>query len=146
MQNELREKLARYAHEAWSGWMRFMFAQGGVVSTTRVEGEDFDIWMMSPEKYARWQRQMTTSYADLPESEKASDRAEADKMLAIFFNDMSKPDPIADEINAMTPEQLDDELRRFGHDPEQVKASSKTIMSLTIENCFLRKRLEDANL
>jgi hypothetical protein len=32
----------------------------------------------------RWERQACTKYADLPESEKESDRHEADKMLAIM--------------------------------------------------------------
>jgi len=32
----------------------------------------------------RWMRQMTTLYDELPENEKASDRKEADEMLAII--------------------------------------------------------------
>lgn len=32
----------------------------------------------------RWRRQMTTTYADLPEEEKVSDRTEADKVLALL--------------------------------------------------------------
>ena len=82
---ELREKLAAYAHEAWSGWMRWMFEQGGF-STIHADdnGQTITLWTMKPEKYARWQRQMTSNYEDLPDSEQASDRAEADRMMAIF--------------------------------------------------------------
>lgn len=80
--DELRERLAEYAHEAWSGWMRYMFDNGGY-DLFGVDGTQVS-WVMHLDKYKRWQRQMRTPYADLPESEKASDRAEADKMLAIL--------------------------------------------------------------
>lgn len=73
----MRDELAAYAHEAWSGWMRWMFqfcteAPGGGVTIT-------------PEKVARWARQMVTPYASLPENEQKSDIAEAEKMMAILF-------------------------------------------------------------
>lgn len=73
---DTREALAAYAHEAWAGWMRYMFAKcnstgvGLAIPDALVE---------------RWQRQMSTPYADLPEEEKRSDRKEADEMLAIVF-------------------------------------------------------------
>ena len=62
----LLEKLADLEHERWSGWMRWMF----------------DNW--SEENVARWKRQMVTSYADLPEHSKESDRKEARKTMAVF--------------------------------------------------------------
>lgn len=40
---------------------------------------------------------MNTAYEDLPESEKESDRAEADKMLALFMGD-KKQDEMFDEV------------------------------------------------
>lgn len=70
----LRESLAAYAHDAWSGWMEYLF--------NRCEPSDSG--QIPPWAVARWTRQMTTPYADLPEEEKASDRAEADRMLAIM--------------------------------------------------------------
>jgi hypothetical protein len=36
------------------------------------------------ESVQRWTRQMNTAYKDLPESEKASDRTEADRIQEIF--------------------------------------------------------------
>lgn len=69
------EKLADYSHEAWSGWMRYMFAQG----TFANDGT----WHMPKEKVERWTRQMNTPYQQLSESEKKSDRAEASKIVAI---------------------------------------------------------------
>lgn len=71
------EDLAAYAHEAWAGWMRYMFR-------FCTDNEDGTV-TMDAEKVARWKRQMSTEYADLPESEKASDRNEARKILDILF-------------------------------------------------------------
>ncbi len=69
-----REKLAEYAHDAWSRWMRHLFskchdpASNGTIAipTSLVE---------------QWCRQSVTPYAELSEDEKKSDRAEADRIL-----------------------------------------------------------------
>jgi len=71
-----REKLAEYAHDAWIGWMRYLFGK----SRHMPDGQVY-----IPKGSAdRWKRQSETAYADLPEKEKESDRAEADKILALF--------------------------------------------------------------
>jgi len=74
---DCKEQLSEYAHEAWSGWMKYLFEQ------TIVDLEGFTV--IPTESVERWKRQMNTPYADLPESEKNSDRLEADKMLAIII-------------------------------------------------------------
>lgn len=74
-----REELAAYAHEAWSGWMRYLFSKCSV-KYLEAGGEG---WVMDQASAERWTRQMHTPYADLPEGEKESDRAEADKILGI---------------------------------------------------------------
>lgn len=80
--NALREALAEYAHTAWSGWMRYMFNNcGGEVDSKLLSTGAAIIPQWAVE---RWQRQMNTPYANLPESEKESDRADADKMLEIL--------------------------------------------------------------
>lgn len=61
----LVEALAKYAHDAWSGWMKYQIGRS------------------KHEFLARWIRQMNTEYKDLPEEEKESDRAEARKILAL---------------------------------------------------------------
>lgn len=71
----LREKLASYSHNAWSGWMRYMFSK----CRTTPQGE---IIIPAP-LVERWTRQLNTDYDDLPEHERPSDRDEADKILAI---------------------------------------------------------------
>lgn len=73
----VREQLAAYAHDAWAGWMRYLFdkcAPGYETGTLTMPA-----WCVE-----RWRRQVATSYAQLPEDEKTSDLAEADKMLAII--------------------------------------------------------------
>lgn len=72
-----RELLAAYAHNAWAGWMRYLFSKG----TFNEDGT----WTMPAWAVERWQRQMNTAYADLPDKERESDRQEADKILDIVI-------------------------------------------------------------
>lgn len=81
MNDETREALAEYAHEAWSGWMKYMFEK----MTEGVTDSKVDGTFVMPEwAVKRWSRQMNIPYAELPEQEKESDRQEADRMLAII--------------------------------------------------------------
>lgn len=66
MSDSLREKLARLEHDQWCHWMHYM-----IMNLTQVS-------------ILRWRRQMDTSYDDLSEAEKESDREWADKVLAII--------------------------------------------------------------
>ena len=75
--DKLREQLAEYAHVAWAGWMQFMFACG--------HNDRYGDFVIPEDKAARWTRQMTTKYSDLPENEKPSDREQADRILAIVY-------------------------------------------------------------
>lgn len=69
------EQLSAYAHSAWAGWMNYLFSK----CTTSDDGSMIiPAWAVD-----RWQRQAGTSYADLPENEKASDRKEAQAIMAI---------------------------------------------------------------
>jgi len=73
----MREKLSEYAHAAWSGWMKYLFEK----STLNPDGTvTIPIWAVE-----RWKRQMNTPYEVLPDSEKESDRKEADSMLQIVL-------------------------------------------------------------
>jgi len=67
------ELLAEYAHNSWSGWMRYLMDQG----TLNADGT----WTIPAWAVERWRRQMITSYAELPENEKESDRVEARTIL-----------------------------------------------------------------
>ncbi len=72
----MREKLADYAHEAWSGWMKYMFGKSELNDNGTIT---IPKWAVE-----RWAGQMNTKYKSLPEDMKKSDRDEADKMLNIM--------------------------------------------------------------
>lgn len=80
---ETREELARYAHEAWSGWMKYMFGKAIPYKPGGIQAEEGALiipkWAVD-----RWTYQMNTNYNDLPEKMKESDLSEADQMLSIF--------------------------------------------------------------
>lgn len=78
---DLHERLAAYAHDAWSRWMRHLCNRAGGNDDLRYSGR---ILLTSMNDAERWARQMGTPYAELPEAERASDRAEADRILAIL--------------------------------------------------------------
>lgn len=82
---QLREKLAEYAHDAWAGWMLYMSSKIEQGSTRQRRDRVYlqQGWLPSG-LIDRWNRQMNTPYSELPESEKESDRAEADKILNIL--------------------------------------------------------------
>ncbi len=88
--NKVREALAAYAHDAWSGWMRYLFskcdnAPAGLVELGGTVPQVIPAWAVE-----RWTRQLTTRYDGLPEDEKVSDRKEADKMLSILRSDVEQ--------------------------------------------------------
>lgn len=72
----MREALADVSHDIWSHWMRWQFS----VCTRNADGS----LTIPAEKVERWTRQMNTTYADLSEAEKESDREQADKILAVI--------------------------------------------------------------
>ena len=75
-QTEIKEQLAEYAHNQWTGWMRYLFSKGKF----NKDGT----WTMPNWAVERWTRQMNTEYKDLLEEEKDSDRKEAEGMLNIL--------------------------------------------------------------
>ena len=82
-QAETREELAAYAHEAWCGWMRYLF---GLCHGNEAGWTILPNWAVQ-----RWQKQMETPYTDLSEKEKDSDRKEADRMLVIIRTELIAP-------------------------------------------------------
>jgi hypothetical protein len=80
--NILRESLAAYAHDAWSGWMEYLFSKCERDGDPEA-GHERDL-IIPAWAVERWKRQATTAYHALPEEEKASDRTEADKMIAMM--------------------------------------------------------------
>ena len=66
-ESALVEALAALEHERWSGWEKYRETKHGDADNLR-----------------RWKRQRETAYADLTEQEKASDRTEAHKTIALL--------------------------------------------------------------
>lgn len=77
---DIKEKLAEYAHNQWSGWMKYLFEK----STKNEDGTvTIPKWAVD-----RWERQMNAPYIELSEQEKESDRKEADGMINIVNNNI----------------------------------------------------------
>ena len=72
----VREKLAELSHEQWSGWMKYLFSKCDMTLDGRA--------VISYELVKHWKRQISTPYHELSESEKESDRVEADRILAVI--------------------------------------------------------------
>lgn len=78
----IRELVAAAAHAAWSGWTKYMFNK----VTYNPDGSA----TIPADLVRRWTRQMNTSYSELPESEKESDRVEADRYLQAINSEGEK--------------------------------------------------------
>jgi hypothetical protein len=76
--SDLREALADLQHEIWSHWMRYLRTKGKY----RTTSDSAKVFVLEPGNMEHWDLQMETSYADLSEKEKDSDREQADKILA----------------------------------------------------------------
>ncbi len=73
---ELLEAISAVEHERWAHWQRYLHEQCHV---------DADGNLVIPADLARrWTRQLNTAYADLDESEKASDREQASMYLKVL--------------------------------------------------------------
>lgn len=71
--DSLVEALAALEHERWSHWQRYLHAQ----CERRSDGA-----LVIPAELAfRWEEQMSTSYSDLSEEEKDSDREQVLRYL-----------------------------------------------------------------
>ena len=79
MSTELREELAELAHSQWSGWMDYLFG--------KCQQGDNGTLIIPKWAVDRWKRQSHSSFADLSENERESDRAEADKFIALLNPD-----------------------------------------------------------
>lgn len=72
---ELVEELAAIEHERWAHWQRFMHDQG----QRNADGS----LTLPAELVSRWERQIATSYAELTEKERESDREQVRRYLPI---------------------------------------------------------------
>ena len=71
--DELFEKLAGIEHQRWSDWQKYLHSKLKYVEWK--EGEKTMCgYLLDPNDYERWERQIDTDYKDLSEKEKDSDR------------------------------------------------------------------------
>jgi hypothetical protein len=91
---EMIELLSEYAHDAWSGWMRYLFSKSAINADGTVT---IPRWAVE-----RWRRQIGTKYSDLSDSEKMSDRKEAETILSIVqkLKEPYVPEWVSREIKA----------------------------------------------
>ena len=96
----LIESLADYAHEAWSEWMRYLLMHASIGPTARF-GDRAQCLVIPSEWHDRWDRQVSTPYANLTEVEKDANRKEARRMIALVWQALEEPsstnavDPVA---------------------------------------------------
>jgi len=70
----LREALSDVLHDIWTSWMQYLFEKCPVNEDGTAT---ISAWAVE-----NWNRQIRTSYAELTEKEKDSDREQADKIIA----------------------------------------------------------------
>jgi NTP pyrophosphatase (non-canonical NTP hydrolase) len=75
LEEKLIEVLASYAHDAWAGWMRYLFSLCSFLGGAAT---------IEPDLVSRWRRQADAAYDSLPNEEKISDRGEALHMLSLI--------------------------------------------------------------
>jgi hypothetical protein len=74
--SKLLEALADLEHQSWSGWMEYLFEKSELNEDGTVT---IPKWAVD-----RWKRQVATTYDELLESEKESDRDEARRVIEIL--------------------------------------------------------------
>lgn len=72
------EKLADLEHKRWSHWMKYLFSL--------CEMQEDGSAIIPLESVKHWKRQIDTSYADLSEKAKESDRKEARRTIELVTN------------------------------------------------------------
>jgi Zn-dependent M32 family carboxypeptidase len=75
--SELVETLANIEHERWSHWQRYMHG--------KCERQADDSLKIPRELVLQWERQSTTSYSELTEAERESDREQVRRYLPVVM-------------------------------------------------------------
>ena len=80
--DSLIEKLASIEHERWSHWQQHLHGKG-------VKQADGSL-ILPASLVRRWESQMSTSYADLSEADKQSDREQVYRYLPLIEEEIKK--------------------------------------------------------
>lgn len=81
---ELIEQLADREHDSWARWMEYLLACCVLLRDKHPGAADPDDVVIPGEKVRRWRRQVETSYGDLSEREKQSDRDEVQRIVPLI--------------------------------------------------------------
>ena len=84
--------------------MRYLFSQG-YFRNQELDGHYQAVWVMPSRARQHWERQMRTSYADLSEEEKETNRLEADRMMEEFDRIRGSQQPLP--LPLVTNEELE---------------------------------------
>jgi hypothetical protein len=92
MENEeLREKLAAIEHERWADWQRYMHSMGTWSQFADIHGGPPKDILYFPASYiTHLERQINTTYDNLSEAEKQSDREQVDRYLPLLTQELNK--------------------------------------------------------
>lgn len=74
----VKDKLADYAHDAWSEWMKYIFSECKLIGNGS--------YVIPKKLVERWKRQMNTGFYALSAKEQKSDYAQAARIMDIFRN------------------------------------------------------------
>jgi hypothetical protein len=80
--NGLVEELASIEHERWAHWQQYLHGKG-------MKQPDGSL-ILPASLVRRWEIQMATSYKDLSESEKQSDREQVYRYLPLISEEIRK--------------------------------------------------------
>jgi len=75
-QQALIEQLAEKEHGSWSHWMKYLFSKCTAIGDGSAT--------IPADLVERWQRQMNTSYANLTDKEKQSDRNRVNLIMPLI--------------------------------------------------------------
>jgi hypothetical protein len=87
------EMLADQEHESWANWTRWMLGEMEKEAKERAVSEVGQGWMRFTDQLhkltcvQRWSRQMNTTYPELSEKEKESDRKVVREKLGLYRGD-----------------------------------------------------------
>lgn len=79
---DLIEVLAAIEHKRWADWQRYVHGEG-----TLAENGDL---IIPAQLVSGWERQIATSYSELTEAEKESDRKQVREYLPIVLEHLRK--------------------------------------------------------
>jgi hypothetical protein len=109
------EKGADLEHDRWARWQKHMFSK---MREVKMPGGQLTGEMILPKEFVdRWFRQVNTSYSELSEQEKESDRKETRNYLPLLLSSqLSLIRAVIEEVEKMK----EDSFQRMGYTGEKI--------------------------